>query len=160
MLVDLPESLISVVPLVRGLEVEFDAFPGVKIPARIREIGSEANATTRTYPITLIMEQPEGIEIMTGMAGTARPVKIHSATPQDGVPIPLTALLEVDDASYVWVIDETKGTVSRREVKVLTFSKTGVYVTGIAKGNLIATAGAHRLRDGQQVRVLAEEARP
>ena len=56
---------------VESLEVEFDAFPGMRLPAEITEIGTEASLTTRTFPITLSMKQPEDNKILAGMAGTA-----------------------------------------------------------------------------------------
>lgn len=72
MVVNIPETLIVNLPYVEQVEVVFDAFPDRPIPAEIYEVGTEACATTRTYPITLIMEQPDDIEILAGMAGTAR----------------------------------------------------------------------------------------
>ncbi len=71
MVVDVPETLISYVHLVGEVEVIFDPFPDLDIPAMIKEIGSEASETTRTYPVTLIMDQPDGAVILPGMAGKA-----------------------------------------------------------------------------------------
>jgi len=41
MIVNVPESLISLVPYAVDIKVTFDAFPGVQIPAEISEIGKE-----------------------------------------------------------------------------------------------------------------------
>ena len=69
--VDIPETLISRLPQVEEFWVIFDAFPGRKIPAELFEVGTEASLTTRTYPVTLIMDPPEDIEILAGMASIA-----------------------------------------------------------------------------------------
>ena len=73
MVVDVPETLISYARLVGDVEVIFDPFPDLVIPAKIKEIGSKPTETTRTYPVTLIMDQPEGVVILPGMAGKASP---------------------------------------------------------------------------------------
>ena len=71
MIVSIPENMISNVPYVTNIRVHFDAFKDRAIPAVIKEIGAEASKTTRTYPVTLLMDQPEDIKILPGMAGRA-----------------------------------------------------------------------------------------
>ena len=70
--VSVPENLISYAPYVQEITVTFDALPGVVVPAEVKEIGREASAATRTYPVTLVMQQPDNAEILPGMAGSAR----------------------------------------------------------------------------------------
>jgi len=163
MIVNVPESLISLVPEVKNIEVVFDPFPGRKIPAAIKEIGTEASATTRTYPVTLIMNQPEDIEILPGMAGKASGEPPTDKT--DLVPssrqVPLTAILSLEDINktFVWVIDKESKTVSRREVKTGRLTDTGIIITeGLNTGEWIATAGVHYLREGMEVKILEEQA--
>ena len=75
MIVNIPENLISHADFLKKqknvLVVNFDPFPDREIKAAIKEIGKEASKTTRTYPVTLIMDQPEDITILPGMAGKA-----------------------------------------------------------------------------------------
>jgi RND family efflux transporter MFP subunit len=154
--VNIPEQYISLVPQVENLMVHFDAFDGVEIPAQIKEIGKEASQVTRTYPVNLIMDQPEGIEILPGMAGFARGVAQLAETERSiGVPVTAVFSPEATDQSFVWVIDETSMTVKRRPVTVESFSDTGVTITaGLQPGEWIATAGVHYLKEDQKVRVL------
>ena len=60
--INIPESLISYVPDVTDVRVTFDPFPGREIPAAVKEIGTEASDSTRTYPVTLIMDQPDAFK--------------------------------------------------------------------------------------------------
>lgn len=157
MVVNIPESLISMVPAVKNIQVTFDALPGIVVPASVKEIGTEASATTRTYPVTLTMEQPENAEILPGMAGTAtgeadRAVlgQIHST----GIRVPPSALFDdpAGDKQFVWVVDQASQSVSRREVKVGAIGSNGVSIlSGLEPGEVIATAGVHYLREGQKV---------
>jgi len=162
MIISIPEGLISLVPNARNIEVIFDAFPDRKIPAEIKEIGKEASKTTRTYPVTLIMEQPDDITILPGMAGRAT-----GEAPEDagllpeGKPVPVNAIFSPDDIdkTYVWIIDEKSKQVTKHEVTTGRLTDTGIMVTdGLDTGVWIAIAGVHYLREGMEVRILEEKA--
>jgi RND family efflux transporter MFP subunit len=157
MIVNIPESGISNAPYVKDLRIRFDAFPGREFPAEIKEISNEASETTRTYPITLIMDAPGDVEIQPGMAGEATGrVELPTDLAQTGYEVPLTAVFSDEgQTSYVWVIDEASKTVSRREVQTGELSPRGIYILGgIKPGDWVATAGVHYLREGQEVRLL------
>lgn len=160
MIIDIPEHLISMVPWVRDIRCTFDAFPGVEVPATVKEIGREASALTRTFPVTLIMDQPEGLRVLAGMTGEARSggVDLPSQQTPGGIVVPLTAVASTDgETSFVWVIDETTIRVSKRTVTLGPFTEGGIFIEGIEPGTWIATAGVHYLQEGQQVRLLGGE---
>jgi RND family efflux transporter MFP subunit len=153
--VNVPENLISSVPYVEDIRVTFDAFPNRPLSAAIAEIGREASATTRTFPITLVMDQAEGMEVLPGMAGraTARAVLPEDA-PATGFDLPLNAIFSDDgQRSVVWVIDAATMTASKREVEILAPSALGMRVRGVEPGEWIATSAVHVLREGQEVRL-------
>lgn len=168
--VNVPEIDISLVPDVTDIRVQFDAFPGLEIPAEVKEIGAEASETTRTYPVTLIMEQPEGQNILPGMAGRA--MGEHRDDPR-GVTLPLTAVFSSEGGSqaraqgqtplsqeaqvqptYVWVINESDMTVARRQVVPDAITTLGVRLKeGVDIGEWVVTAGVYSLQEGQKVRI-------
>jgi RND family efflux transporter MFP subunit len=157
MVISIPEQFIQYASQIRDIHCHFDAFPDVEVPARIIEVGTEASETTRTYPVTLEMEQPAGLEILPGMTGEATGDRIEeSATTGEGVAVvAVSAVFEgADGASYVWSIDEGNMTVARRPVDVGALTSFGLEVSGIGEGQWIATAGVHYLEAGQQVRIL------
>ena len=151
--VNIPETLISTVPYVQDINVTFDAFPDHQIPAAISEIGREASETTRTFPITIVMDQPTDIEILPGMAGRAGARVVLPDDPADaGYDVPMSALFSDDgERSLVWVIDE--GIASKREVEKLAPGPTGMRIRGVEPGEWIATTAVHFLREGQKVRL-------
>ena len=61
--------MISLTPYLTDIVCVFDTFPDREIPAQIKEVGTEASTTTRTYPVTFIMDQPDDTKILPGMAG-------------------------------------------------------------------------------------------
>jgi RND family efflux transporter MFP subunit len=159
--INIPEQYISLAPAVTNLHVRFDAFKNLDIPAEITEISNEASEATRTYPVTLIMDQPEGAEILPGMAGVASGRDPGKAGPENrAIEVPVVAVFSPDDmaGSYVWVIDVDSMKVARREVSVDSLAEGGVQVTeGVQVGEWIAIAGVHYLKEGEAVRILEAE---
>jgi len=159
MMIDLPADIIGSVPYVKWIKVRFDVFPDHEIEAEIQEVGNEASPTTRTYPVTLIMTPPDGVEIKPGMSGVAW---AEVAYPEDiesvGIEVPTSALFSRPDAepdqSFVWVIDEDSLTVSAREVETLSAGARGIRIRGLEERERIAVAGVHSLREGMKVRLL------
>ncbi len=159
MIVQVPENLISQAPNVDEASVEFDAFPGRTVSARIKEIGNEASLTTRTYPVKLIMDQPEDFKIVPGMAGKARAVSQRGNVARaSGFQVPVAAVftsneVELAGRSYVWVVDEANNTVQRREVSTGALTQFGITVrSGLSAGELVVISGVNSLQESQEIR--------
>ncbi|MHC4798238.1 MAG: efflux RND transporter periplasmic adaptor subunit, partial [Planctomycetota bacterium] len=156
MWVNVPENLISLAPYVDKIWVRFDAL-GVEVPAAIKEIGTEASQTTRTFPVNLIMDQPKDAKILPGMAGVARyTLNMPQDTEASEFLIPVTAVFTDPDKqkSFVWLIDESALTISRHEIIPGKLTGRGLKVKGLQPGQWIAVAGVDLLRDGQKVTIL------
>ena len=156
--VNVPERLISYAPYLLSATVSFDALADIALEAQVKEVGSEASAVTRTYPVTLIMDQPEGVEIKPGMAARARLVsQLPEQAREVGMSIPATALFSGDNAdeSYVFIVDESSMTLEKRQVELSLLSSTGVLVkSGLQAGDWLVIAGVHSVEEGQEVRIL------
>jgi RND family efflux transporter MFP subunit len=157
--VSVPESLISLAPVAYDVRVQFDAYPDRWLPAVVTEIGDEASAATRTYPVTVVMDPPEDMDIKPGMAGKAM---ARADLPEDaaaaGIEVPLSALFAPPDdpekRSYVWIVDPDALQVSRREVALQQLTPWGARVRGLEPGERVVTVGVHHLREGQRVSLL------
>ncbi len=159
--VSVPEDLIGLEPYVTDLRVRFNSLPDVDISARVKEISNEASITTRTYPVTIVMDQPEGAEIKPGMAGEATvTVKLPEDWAQRGIEVPLSALFSPDDAKtsevFVWIVNEGDSTVTSRQVQSMGMGNRGMLIQGVKPGDRIVTAGVSYLSEGQKVRVQAK----
>jgi RND family efflux transporter MFP subunit len=157
MVVNVPESLISLVPYAVDIKVAFDAFPGVEIPAELSEVGNQPSETTRTYSVKVLLSPPPGVAIVPGMAGRARARPGPQIAQQlKGVVVPLSAVFSADDAagSFVWVVNEAAKTVSRRKVGLGEPVVGGISIKeGLSPGDLIVASGVHSLNEGQAVRI-------
>jgi RND family efflux transporter MFP subunit len=155
MVVDIPETLISLAPNVKNVRVRFDAFPGREFPGDIKEISNEANPVTRTYPVNIILDQPEGLNILPGMAGavTGQP-ELPGDLEETGYEVAITAVVTSDNKeSFVWVVDPDAETVTRRMIDMGRLTPRGVIVRGVRAGEVIAVAGVHSLKEGQKVKI-------
>jgi RND family efflux transporter MFP subunit len=159
--VNVPEALIGLARYVTEIRVRFKPVPGVEIPAKIKEISNEASLTTRTYPVTIVMDQPEGAEIKPGMAGAATAlVELPGDWAQQGIEVPVSALFSPDDAAvdqvFVWIVNKDDNVVTRRPVQVVAAATRGARIKGVEAGERIVTAGVSFLSDGQKIRILPE----
>ena len=164
MVVNVPESMISLAPSVRTALLQFDAFPGREFDGIVSEIGTEASQTTRTFPVTLRMKQPEDVRVLPGMAGTARAgeADFPEEHQRRGVAIQAGAVFTPDTKtlSHVWIIKPTEGdlgVLELRPVKTGDMTPHGVLITeGLGAGEWIVTAGVHSVHEGQTVRILQQ----
>jgi multidrug efflux pump subunit AcrA (membrane-fusion protein) len=68
--------------------------------------------------------------------------------------LPLGAIAGDHDAPAVWIVDPKTSAVQLRRVKLGAFREDGATVLeGLSPGEVVVTAGVHKLRAGQVVRV-------
>jgi len=157
MVIDLPESMIAGIRNIDKIIVEFDAIPGEEFSATIKEVGTEASTTTRTYPLTLVIDQPSNASIYSGMAGSAY---LYSRSAEgfneEGFLVPPSSLMTDDELknTYVWIINEESMDVEKRQVEKGTLTSRGIIIKGnLEEGEWIVTSGVSYLQDRQLVRV-------
>lgn len=165
--VQLPERFVPYLPFIESFRVTFDVLGERPLPARIASLGSEASEATRTYPLTLEIEQPDGFRILPGMSGRANArlnfdmetADIPSDLRIPGLRIPPSALFAHNGGSAVWVFDAKTSTVSRRAVDAIGVSGEGVFlrVNQLEGVDWIVTAGVQFLQEGQTVRLPEQE---
>jgi RND family efflux transporter MFP subunit len=157
--VDLPETVMPVLPYVKEIWVTFQAAPGNRLLATIQEISHEASRSTRTYRVTVVMNQPEGVRILPGMSGELRARVEPPSTQPNAMEVLAPAVFEDSDGTTcVWVVDPSNITVHRQAVKVSRPTTAGFLVEGLKVGQTVVTAGVHYLKEGQKVRIMEPEA--
>jgi RND family efflux transporter MFP subunit len=158
--VDLPETVMPLLPYVKEIWVTFQAAPGNKLPATIQEISHEASRSTRTYRVTVVMNQPEGgVRILPGMSGELRARVEPPSTQPAAMEVLAPALFEDSDGkTCVWVVDTSTMTVHRQPVKTSRPTTAGFLVEGLKVGQTVVTAGVHYLKEGKKVRIMESEA--
>ena len=152
--VGVPEHRLKVVRENPTATFELWSDPGRHHAAKLRELSPSADTVTRTYAARFsVLEPPEFIGLgMTATLGFERP----DATPV--AEVPLSAIFQRGTQPAVWVVDRDTGTVELRPVTIARWrDDTAAILSGVKEGELIATAGVHKLETGQKVKPLVPQ---
>ena len=124
--------------------------PGVTAEGVVREISPVADPTTRTFQVKVTLKSPP--ELMRFGASVVGRLKQATAPV---VALPGSALFDKAGRPAVWLVDRERNVVMLKEVVVDRYETDRVIVgEGLAKGDIVVTAGVNRLRENQKVRLL------
>jgi RND family efflux transporter MFP subunit len=155
-LVGVPEHRLKAVRQAKVAGFELWSDPGHRHAATLRELSPSADPMTRTYPARFsVVNPPEFIGLgMTATLSFDRP---------DAAPVaevPLSAIFQRGTQPAVWVVDRQSGTVALRPVTIARWrDDTAAIASGVKDGEMIATAGVHKLEAGQKVKPVQQAAR-
>lgn len=147
--IGVPENRIEEFHSARQIRVNFWAIPDLSIDGQIREISPAALPIARTFNVRVALINPPP-EIRLGMTAA---VSVNGIGDGSAITvIPLSAVYQTANASSVWVVNNE--TVALQEIEIDGFDGERVKVTeGLNEGDIVVTAGIHKLREGQKVRV-------
>jgi RND family efflux transporter MFP subunit len=146
--ISVPENRIEELRKASKIKVGFWALPNVTTEGKVREIAPMADPLTRTYKVRISLLNPSP-EIKLGMTAS---VTLMGSDTQVSATIPLAAVYQNSGTPCVWVV--TGDTVSLRPVKTGNFGNGTIQiVAGLKTGDRIVTAGVHKLREGQKVKL-------
>nr|WP_114948621.1 efflux RND transporter periplasmic adaptor subunit [Microvirga calopogonii] len=147
---DVPAQLVRMRPRESVIAVALADDPTVKAAGRVREVAPQADPATRTFQVKIgLTDPPAAMRLGSTVVGRA------SATFDEVIEVPATALTEANGRPAVWVVDPATQTVALRNVEVARYDPANVTVTqGIEPGDVVVTAGVQALRPGQKVRLL------
>ena len=118
------------------------------LPATVREVAAAADAATRTFQVKADLGRAD---VQLGQTAT-----VLLETPrQDGVTkLPLTAVMQQQGKTAVWLLDKASMTVRVQPVVVAgAEGNTVVVASGLSAGQVVVTAGVHVLTPGQKVKL-------
>jgi RND family efflux transporter MFP subunit len=123
--------------------------PNVTVHGRVREIAPQADPVTRTFAVRVgLTDPPQSFRLGTAVTGTLR------GRGQTALTIPSTALVRRGPDSGVWVVDPSTAKVAWRNLDVIGAGPaTALVAKGLAAGDIVVTAGANLLREGQSVKL-------
>ncbi|RWD24378.1 efflux RND transporter periplasmic adaptor subunit, partial [Mesorhizobium sp.] len=126
--------------------------PAITATGTVREIAPVADAATRTFEVKVSLEgAPDEMRFGASVAGRA---EIAGAPV---VMLPGSALFDKDGKPAVWVVTATSA-VELRSVAIARYETDRVVVRdGLAKGDIVVTAGVNRLREHEKVRIVEGE---
>ena len=126
------------------------ADPANVFRGRVREIAGGADPVTRTYTVRVsAIDAPAGAQL-----GMTANVQFATTSDSRQVLLPLSALAGERSQPAVWIVDPATSQVRLKPVTVGQYREDGVsIIAGLSEGDVVVTAGVHKLRAGQAVRV-------
>lgn len=159
----MPESNINYFQSNYSVYVEFDNYKGKRFKAKVKEY-IEASPDGSGVPVFLYIDDKDfnlnKYKVSVGFSCRVILNVNSESVINDAVLLPLSAIVadDANDNKYVFVYNEQSQKVERRKiVDHMLIGKDGVIVTeGVNPGERVVSAGATRLVDGQQVKVLTD----
>lgn len=150
--INIPESRIKDVKVGESAAISFWALNNVVVNGTIREISPIADPVARTYKVRItLLNSPDTISL--GMTASARLNNVD--TDLNYYVVLLSAIYQTDDHPKVWIVKDNQ--VKLQAVVIENFADNAVKVTGgLHAGDVIVTAGVHKLHEGQEVRLAGE----
>jgi len=123
--------------------------PELAVEGVVREVSPVADPVTRTFTVKVTLKNsPPQLRFGMSIGGRLK----GQATL--AVALPLSALFEKDGTPGVWVLDQQSSSLALRPITVARYeANTVVVASGLAKGDIVVTAGVNTLTVGQKVRL-------
>ena len=134
----------------RSVDVQIDAYPGVRVEGRIRRIFPSADRVSRLVPVEVALGRaPRGVSPRPGFLAR---VEFAVESRRGALAVPTAAVSVVDGASFVYLIQAD--TLLSRPVQLGLTTAGWVEVTrGLERGDRVVTSGHLNLRPGAAVRI-------
>lgn len=149
--VPIPENRLAEARAAQDARVSLWAEPEKAYRVQLRELAASADPQTRTYLAKYtLLDRPQG-----GKMGMTATLMLAKGDAQAVAALPLSSLFQQGDKPAVWVVDAAKGAVTLKPVTVAAYHQDAVLLAGGVKdGELVVTAGVHRIDPGIKVRIL------
>lgn len=146
---------VDVIKLRPGTQVklQLDAYPDEILTETIQDISFASTQTSTggtAYKVEITLPSNDNFKFRLGMNGDADFVLSEK---KDVLLIPQTAVVEIDDKTYVWIVN-TDNTVTRKEVKTGISSIDEIeIVEGLEPGENIVIRAPRELEEGAKIKV-------
>jgi RND family efflux transporter MFP subunit len=149
--VSVPESRVVELQQAKQLQVSVWAQPHKRYEGTLRELAPDTDSVTRTYSARIAVKDADAA-LMLGMTASVFTPDVGGSS---AIRLPLTAVLNKDGRSLVWVVDGASSRVAPKPVELSGAQNDSVIVSsGLAGGETVVTAGVHMLHEGQKVALL------
>lgn len=148
------ESRLAEIRYADEIKVSLWIDPKYYYPGRIREISPGADPVTRTYRVRIsLLEIDDKVQL--GMTTTVFIIQKKEGLVAE---LPLTALFQEGGQPAVWIYSPETSQVHLQKVAILEYQYDSVLIqSGLENGQIVVTAGVHKLHPGQQVRLFKRQ---
>lgn len=149
--VDLPEDMVSKAKQYSA-KAQSWSDPKTPVSLHLRELSPIASAQGKTFRARYA-PTAESSTIMNGISlGSTAQLQLSLPSSDEGVNVPLSALIKTNNTPGVWAVNSTGNTLSFVKVSVLNHGTDSVRVRGLNEGARIVTVGAQKLDASMKIR--------
>lgn len=147
--IHVPENRVEELRQAQQIKVSLWALGNTAIDGQVREIAPMADAASRTFKVRIsLLNPPPALKL--GMTASVSVAAANQAAAT--VFIPLAAVFQDGAEPKVWVVADN--TLTLRPIQTGSFGNGTIQVlSGLQAGDCIVTAGVHKLKEGQKVKV-------
>lgn len=148
-----PERFATSVTTGGEAEVTFNILPGKTFPGRIDFVGTAVDRQSRTFPIEIVMDNPDG-ELKPYMIAN---VVVVMRRIEDAIVVPREALLRTEDGFQALVVESEGGhdVASARPVTLDASGENTVVISnGLDAGDRLIVRGQQLADPGDRVRIV------
>ena len=144
-----PESGLAAFRHIKHFTINLNAHPEKTYHGVLRELAAGADPATRTYAARITVSDADDA-MQFGMSAT-----VHTQSGDDmEIRLPLAAVISRDGSPGVWKLD-SNGIVHRVAITVAGVEGDELRISdGLKPGDLVVTAGANLLREGEKVKLM------
>ena len=147
--VNIPEQEILQINIGQKVDIELYILEKKLFEGKVKKIGLEADASNRTFPVEIEVNNRERI-LRPGMLAR---VTFNKRVDQDQVVVPRHTILERDSGRIVYVVD--KGKAFQREVSTGISQREKVQIlVGLGRGEQLVVEGHTKLTDGEEINIV------
>ena len=134
-----------------------DIYPGKEYPLEMAGMNRKANLN-ELYTVYLNLITPKDYPPLTPGMNVKVEVK-YKNTMEDRFLVPINALISGKTGNSVWVYNSDNSTISKREITTDGINNRGcaIVLKGLNKGDVVVSAGASSLKEGQKVTPIKEQ---
>ena len=147
--VNISEQEILQIKIGQKVDIVLYILENKKIEGQVKKIGLEADASNRTFPVEIEVDNRER-ELRPGMLARAT---FTQRVNQDQVVVPRHAIMERDMGRIVYVVDN--GIAVQRKVTIgITQREKVQIIMGLSKGEKLVIEGHTKLSDGEEINIV------
>lgn len=151
--INVPESRLAELRETKQVLVALWTQPERPYRGEVREIAPTADPVTRTFTVKVSVPDADA-SVRLGMTAN---VVVGGSGHGAIVTLPLSALDQLAGSARVWIVDQDTRRATPRPVEIGAYREDGVTVrSGVAAGDVVITAGVHKLLAGEVVRLAPE----
>ena len=152
---EVPERFARFVAVGQKVNVEADAFPGRTFSGEIATIATRVDAESRSLGVRALVPNPDRVLKPGLFARVAVDVEVRP----NAVAVPEQAIVPRGDRLFVYKVVDGKAMSATVKVGLREYGRVEI-VEGVARGDVVITAGQQKVEDGTPVTVLPVGGQP